>query len=167
MLIITGAAGFIGSNLARELAAMGYELWLVDHPLTPAKAANFVGLQEFTFLDHEALLRRLDTGLPPCEGVFHLGAYSRTTETDWQLLYTNNVLYSQALWTWCARHQCPFLYASSAATYGAMARTGLMTTRPLRSFVPRASMRKAKTCSTNGFWKNSRAGGPHHSGGPA
>jgi ADP-L-glycero-D-manno-heptose 6-epimerase len=118
MLIITGAAGFIGSNLARELAAMGYALWLVDHPLTPAKAANFVGLQQFTFLDHDALLRRLDTGLPPCEGVFHLGACSRTTETDWQVLYTNNVLYSQALWTWCARHQCPFLYASSAATYG-------------------------------------------------
>lgn len=119
MLIITGAAGFIGSNLALQLASMGHGLWLVDHPLTPAKAMNIVGLQQFTFLEHQVLLRRLDTRLPPCEGVFHLGACSDTTETNWDVLYTNNVVYSQALWTWCARHGCPFLYASSAATYGA------------------------------------------------
>jgi ADP-L-glycero-D-manno-heptose 6-epimerase len=47
-----------------------------------------------------------------------LGACSRTTETDWDFLVKNNIAYSQALWTWCARHHCPFLYASSAATYG-------------------------------------------------
>jgi nucleoside-diphosphate-sugar epimerase len=52
MLIITGAAGFIGSNLAVQLASMGYDLWLVDHPLTPAKAVNLVGLQKFTFIEH-------------------------------------------------------------------------------------------------------------------
>jgi ADP-L-glycero-D-manno-heptose 6-epimerase len=118
MLIITGAAGFIGSNLAVQLASMGYDLWLVDHPLTPIKAMNLVGLEKFTFIEHQAFLRLLDSQLPPCEGVFHLGACSRTTETDWDFLYTNNVAYSQALWTWCARHHCPFLYASSAATYG-------------------------------------------------
>lgn len=118
MLIITGAAGFIGSNLALQLASMGYELWLVDHPLTPATATNLVGLPQFTFIEHRAFLRMLEQEIPPCEGVFHLGACSRTTETDWDFLYTNNVAYSQALWTWCARHQSPFLYASSAATYG-------------------------------------------------
>ena len=52
MLIITGAAGFIGSNLAVQLASMGYDLWLVDHPLTPLKAMNLVGLQKFTFIEH-------------------------------------------------------------------------------------------------------------------
>lgn len=118
MLIITGAAGFIGSNLALQLESMGYELWLVDHPLTPIKAMNVVGLRQFTFLEHHVLLRLLAEELPPCEGVFHLGACSRTTETDWEFLYNNNVAYSQALWRWCAQHQCPFLYASSAATYG-------------------------------------------------
>ncbi|HSX82819.1 MAG TPA: NAD-dependent epimerase/dehydratase family protein, partial [Candidatus Saccharimonadia bacterium] len=64
MLIITGAAGFIGSHLAGRLALMGYDLWLVDHPLTPAKAINLVGLQKFTFIEHEAFLRLLDSELP-------------------------------------------------------------------------------------------------------
>jgi len=118
MLVITGAAGFIGSHLAAQLALMGYELWLVDHPLTPAKAANLVGLKQFHFIEHETFLSMLDGSLPPCQGVFHLGACSRTTETDWDFLVRNNIAYSQALWMWCARHYCPFLYASSAATYG-------------------------------------------------
>ena len=76
MLVITGAAGFIGSHLAAQLALMGYELWLVDHPLTPAKAANLVGLKQFHFIEHEVFLSMLDGSLPPCEGVFHLGACS-------------------------------------------------------------------------------------------
>jgi ADP-L-glycero-D-manno-heptose 6-epimerase len=118
MLVITGAAGFIGSHLAAQLALMGYELWLVDHPLTMAKAANVVGLKQFHFIEHETFLSMLDGSLPPCQGVFHLGACSRTTETDWDFLVKNNISYSQALWKWCARHHCPFLYASSAATYG-------------------------------------------------
>jgi ADP-L-glycero-D-manno-heptose 6-epimerase len=79
---------------------------------------NLVGLQQFTFLEHHRLLRCLDEAPPACEGVFHLGACHRTTAADWETLYTNNVVYSQALWTWCARHGCPFVYASSAATYG-------------------------------------------------
>jgi len=118
MIVITGAAGFTGSNLAVQLALTGYDLWLVDHPLTPTKAMNFVGLPQFTFVEHEAFLRQLNGGLPPCEGVFHLGACNRTTAADWELLYANNVAYSQALWRWCARQHCPFLSASSAATYG-------------------------------------------------
>ena len=65
MLIITGAAGFIGSNLAVQLASMGYDLWLVDHPLTPVKAMNLVGLQKFTFIEHQEFLRLLDSELPP------------------------------------------------------------------------------------------------------
>ncbi len=116
MLVITGAAGFIGSHLAAQLALMGYEVWLVDHPLTPAKAVNLVGLQQFHFIEHEVFLAMLDGSLPSCEGVFHLGACSRTTETNWDFLVKNNIAYSQALWRWCARQHCPFLYASSAAT---------------------------------------------------
>jgi ADP-L-glycero-D-manno-heptose 6-epimerase len=52
------------------------------------------------------------------ETVFHLGACSRITESDWGYLLQNNVAYSQSLWRWCARHGCPFYYASGAATYG-------------------------------------------------
>ncbi|MGE3541655.1 MAG: ADP-glyceromanno-heptose 6-epimerase [Candidatus Tectimicrobiota bacterium] len=118
MLIITGAAGFIGSNLALQLASLGYELWLVDTPLTPATAANLVGLSHFTFIEQQRFLRVLESPLPACQGVFHLGACQSTAATGWDLLYANNVAYSQALWRWCVRQQCPFLYASSAATYG-------------------------------------------------
>jgi ADP-L-glycero-D-manno-heptose 6-epimerase len=122
MLIITGAAGFIGANLAQRLAAQGHELLLVDHPLTAAKAANWVGLEHFRFCTHERLLTWLDRTPRRPTGVFHLGACSRTTVTDWEYLAKNNVGYTQHLWAWCAAAQVPFLYASSAATYGDGAR---------------------------------------------
>jgi ADP-L-glycero-D-manno-heptose 6-epimerase len=118
MIAVTGAAGFIGSNLARRLAAAGRDLLLVDHPLTPAKAANLVGLRGFRFLEHEPFLAALASGAARPDAVFHLGACSRTTETDWDYLRRNNVEYSQALWRWCAAAGKPLVYASSAATYG-------------------------------------------------
>lgn len=118
MIVVTGAAGFIGSNLAHRLAAEGRDLLLVDHPLTPAKCANFAGLSRFRFLDHERFLAALGSEVREAEAVFHLGACSSTTETNWDYLARNNVGYTRALWEWCARTGCPFLYASSAATYG-------------------------------------------------
>ena len=118
MIVVTGAAGFIGSNLAHRLAAEGYELLLVDHPLTPAKAANLVGLSSFRFMDHERFLTALRSEVRGVEAVFHLGACSSTTESDWAYLERNNVGYTRTLWNWCESHGCPFLYASSAATYG-------------------------------------------------
>jgi ADP-L-glycero-D-manno-heptose 6-epimerase len=119
MIAVTGAAGFIGSNLAHRLAALGHDLLLVDHPLTAAKAANWVGLRRFEFRQHDDFLDLLNQDqCPSLEGVFHLGACSRTTETDEDYLRRNNVEYTQSLWSYCARHGCPFVYASSAATYG-------------------------------------------------
>jgi ADP-L-glycero-D-manno-heptose 6-epimerase len=118
MIAITGAAGFIGSNLALRLAGRGHDLLLVDHPLTTGKAANFVGLSRFGFIDHEAFLAHLCADRPRLTGLFHLGACSRTTETDRNYLQRNNVEYSQAVWEWCAANGCPLVYASSAATYG-------------------------------------------------
>jgi ADP-L-glycero-D-manno-heptose 6-epimerase len=91
---------------------------LIDHPLTAAKAANFVGLQRFRFFDHDAFLAYLRAECPQLTGVFHLGACSRTTENNREYLRRNNVEYSQAIWNWCAENHCPLLYASSAATYG-------------------------------------------------
>ena len=117
MIAITGAAGFIGSNLANRLAAEGHDLLLIDHPLTPGKAANFTGLRGFRFLDHERFLEWLESE-QSLEAIFHLGACSSTTETNWDYLEKNNVGYSRRLWIWCAKNGCPFLYASSAATYG-------------------------------------------------
>lgn len=122
MIAVTGAAGFIGSNLALRLAAEGHDLLLVDHPLTAAKAPNLVELSRFRVLDHEAFLTHLDRDRPALDGVFHLGACSATTETNWDYLARNNVRYSQAVWDWCAAAGCPLVYASSAATYGDGAR---------------------------------------------
>jgi ADP-L-glycero-D-manno-heptose 6-epimerase len=118
MIAITGAAGFIGSNLAQRLSAEGHHLVLVDHPLTAAKAPNWAGLGRFDFVPHDQFLALLDRAAPPLEVVFHLGACSSTTETDWDFLRRNNIEYSQRLWTWAARAGRPFYYASSAATYG-------------------------------------------------
>ncbi len=118
MIAITGGAGFIGSNLAHRLARSGRELVLVDHPLSAAKSMNLAGLSGFRFATDSAFLEELRSDQFALDAVFHLGACSRTTETDWQYLERNNVKFSQAIWTWCARRGCPFYYASSSATYG-------------------------------------------------
>jgi len=118
MIVVTGAAGFIGSNLAHRLAETERELVLVDHPLTAAKAGNLAGLESFPLLEHTEFLQRLAAGALEPRVIFHLGACSRTTETDWSYLLDNNVEYTRTLWTWCAANRRPFIYASSAATYG-------------------------------------------------
>lgn len=118
MIAVTGAAGFIGSNLAHRLAAEGHELLLVDHPLTPAKSRNLEGLERFPFMDHQAFARHLIDARPKLDAVFHLGACSSTTQTDWVYLESNNVDYTRRIWQWCVAACCPLVYASSAATYG-------------------------------------------------
>jgi ADP-L-glycero-D-manno-heptose 6-epimerase len=118
MIAVTGAAGFIGSNLAHRLAAEGHSLLLVDHDITPAKAANLAGLPRFAFSRHDHFLDDLAAERVQPEVIFHLGACSATTETNWDYLQRNNVEYTRSLWNWCAKHSKPLLYASSAATYG-------------------------------------------------
>ena len=118
MIAITGAAGFIGSNLVHRLSAAGHQVCLVDHPFTAAKARNWVGLPSFHYLTDALFLDALKAGSLPIEVIFHLGACSSTTETDWEYLLRNNIGYTQSLWNWCAEAKKPFYYASSAATYG-------------------------------------------------
>lgn len=118
MIAVTGAAGFIGSNLAHRLAAEGHTLLLVDHDLTPAKAENLAGLPRFAFSRHDHFLDDLAASRVEPDAVFHLGACSSTTETNWDYLFRNNVEYTRHLWEWCTAKRKPLLYASSAATYG-------------------------------------------------
>ena len=118
MIAVTGAAGFIGSNLAHRLAAQGEELVLVDHPMVPAKAGNLLGLERHRLLGHHAFLAEIERGALAPRVVYHLGACSSTTETDWAYLTENNIEYSQRVWRWCAANGRPLVYASSAATYG-------------------------------------------------
>ena len=119
MIVVTGAAGFIGGNLARKLLASGHhDLLMVDHPTTAAKASNFAGMNAFRFVEHVAFLELLEEGRIDPEVVFHLGACSDTTEQDWLYLRRNNLEYTRSLWHWCTAKGRLFIYASSAATYG-------------------------------------------------
>lgn len=117
---ITGAAGFIGSQLLKALAAQNAisDLIAVDHPLRDARAQNLQVAPGVRFLDHHQFLVGLEAGIVRPSLIFHLGACSSTTETSWDYLADNNLRYSQRLWTWCAQNGARYLYASSAATYG-------------------------------------------------
>jgi len=117
MILITGGAGFIGSNLQAALAARGLETIVVDwlgsegkwrnlavHP--PARIVMPEDLDDF-LRDH-----------PPIEMVYHLGAVSSTTAVDGDETWQTNVELSMRLWHWCAARGARFVYASSGATYG-------------------------------------------------
>jgi ADP-L-glycero-D-manno-heptose 6-epimerase len=118
--IVTGAAGFIGSRLLEALAARhsAAELMAIDHPVPPGKRLNLTVAPGVPFKDHHDFLRALETSELAPEIIFHMGACSSTTETNWPYLAENNLGYSQRLWTWCAKHGRRLIYASSAATYG-------------------------------------------------
>ena len=115
MILVTGGAGFIGSNLVAALTARGEEVVVLDWLGDGEKWRN---------LDN-AILAGL---LPPTEvdaalalkprAVMHLGAISATTVTDGDLVAASNLTLSLKLWDWCAAHGVPYIYASSAATYG-------------------------------------------------
>jgi len=122
MLVITGGAGFIGSNLVAALEARGEaaDLVVCDRLESGDKWRNIAKRELAAIVPPEELLAFLDThaGGGGVRAVFHLGAISSTTETDADLIVRTNFTLSLALWDWCAAHDAPFLYASSAATYG-------------------------------------------------
>lgn len=118
--VVTGAAGFIGSRLLAALAARcpADTLLAVDHPLTEAKLGNLHAAPCVRFMDHREFIEALEMEVLMPDVIFHLGARSSTTETDWPYLLENNVSYSQRLWRWTAANGRQLIYASSAATYG-------------------------------------------------
>lgn len=117
MIMVTGGAGFIGSNLHAALAARGQECVVVDRLRAAGKWRNLAHHPPARIIAPEALEDFLATH-PPLEMVFHLGAISATTATDGDLVWHTNVTLSQMLWQWCAARGVRFVYASSAATYG-------------------------------------------------
>ncbi len=120
-LIVTGAAGFIGSNLVKALNARGEtDIVAVDNLERAEKIANLGDLEISDFLDKRDFLDMVRGGLDgEFDAVLHQGACSDTMETDGRYMMENNYEYSKALMDWCQERAIPFLYASSASVYGA------------------------------------------------
>lgn len=122
MILITGAAGLIGSAVARELNRRGRrDLLLVDHLGTSEKWMNLRSLRYAHYLEKDQLLTALQTGSQSLFGIsviFHLGACSATTEKDSSYLVQNNYQYSIKLAEFAQQKGIRMVYASSAATYG-------------------------------------------------
>lgn len=120
IILITGAAGFIGSCLTGFLNKHGYKnLILVDEFEREDKKGNLEGKSFIHKVERDGLLEWLDEHKPEVKFVFHIGARTDTAEFNYEVLERLNVEYSQDIWNYCVVHDIPLVYASSAATYGA------------------------------------------------
>ena len=118
MIIVTGGAGFIGSNLIKGLNELGHDdILVVDNLANAAKHLNLNGVLVSDFLDKHDFLQALPD-LKNIEAVFHQGACSSTTETDGEYMMRNNYQFSKTLLHYCVDNKIPFYYASSASVYG-------------------------------------------------
>lgn len=118
MHIITGGAGFIGSNIAATLDELGQDIVIVDWLGEGDKWKNIAKRRVRDIVRPERLFEFLAGNANRVESVIHMGAISTTTEGDADAILENNFRLSVDLWNWCAEHRVPFVYASSAATYG-------------------------------------------------
>ncbi len=118
-VIVTGGAGFIGSCLVRMLNDMGVtDIVIVDHIASTDKWMNLRNKEYTEYINRDEFLGRLPEFDGAVSHVLHMGACSATTEKNFDFLYKNNFEYTKALWKFCAKNHCSFIYASSAATYG-------------------------------------------------
>lgn len=120
LIVITGAAGFIGSCLAGYLNAQGFEqLILVDEFNRLDKISNLNEKESCVKIERDDFFDWVSTKKPAIDFVFHIGARTDTTEFDYAVHERLNVEYSQKVWDYCMVKSIPLVYASSAATYGA------------------------------------------------
>jgi len=119
MIIVTGAAGFIGSNLVRKLNDEGFkDIVLVDDFSRDEKNKNFEGKKFTQRVHRDELFEWIDLNQRFIQFVFHIGARTDTAEFDKAIFEKLNIGYTQKLWKKCIEYGLPFIYASSAATYG-------------------------------------------------
>lgn len=121
MIIVTGGAGLIGSNVIEQLNQRGHtDVLVVDHLKNGQKMHNLADLHIRDYLDRDDFMARIQSGqdMGQVSAVFHLGACSSTTEWDGQFMMRNNFEYSKQLLHWCQRVNASYIYASSASVYG-------------------------------------------------
>lgn len=121
MIIVTGGAGFIGSNIVKALNDQGYtDIVVVDDLEDGTKFVNLADLDIADYLDKDDFLDmiRNHEHFDNLEAIFHEGACSATTEWNGKFMMQNNYQYSVELLHYCVEHKVPFLYASSASVYG-------------------------------------------------
>lgn len=120
MIVVTGAAGFIGSCLVQKLNDEGFnQIIAVDDFSVASKAPNLEGKRIAKRVERESFFEWIAEVGERIEFIFHLGARTDTAEFDTDLLDHLNTKYSKKIWKACIDHQIPLVYASSAATYGA------------------------------------------------
>ncbi len=119
MIIVTGGAGFIGSNILAGLQAKGHhDLVVVDWLGTDDKWKNIAKRELAAVISPDEMMPYLDAHREEITAIIHMGAISTTTERDVDLINRSNFRLTSELWDYCAKHQKQFIYASSAATYG-------------------------------------------------
>ncbi len=138
MIVITGGAGMIGSMIAWQLNQQGREdLVIVDRQTHADQWQNLCHRRYTEYLDKAEFFPWLESARG-VDAVIHMGAISATTERDWNRLLEDNIRASQKLWNWCTQQGVPFVYASSAATYGSGDRgyhdSGIEGLRPLNAY---------------------------------
>lgn len=122
MIIVTGGAGFIGSNIVKALNERGEtDIIVVDNLTNGVKFKNIADCEITDYLDKQEFIARIKAGdsfAKKVKAIFHEGACSSTTEWDGKFMMENNYDYSKALLHYCLERQVPYLYASSASVYG-------------------------------------------------
>jgi len=119
MIVITGAAGFIGSYTAKFLNEHGFfDLVLVDNFTREEKKRNFEQLKFTELVSRDSFFEWIDKNHIQIEFIIHLGARTDTTEFDKKIFDKLNLNYSKQVWEKCVQYGLPLIYASSAATYG-------------------------------------------------
>lgn len=120
MIIVTGGAGFVGSNLVKGLNERGIDnILVVDNMANVEKFKNLLGLKFSDYRDKEEFLKDVENNrLGNVEAIFHQGACSDTMEYNGKYMMANNYEYSKKMLHWCLPRKVPFIYASSASVYG-------------------------------------------------